>query len=385
LSNAPHLAGVNLSPHNRRQYPRRSVNSLGCIYLCGESGGIVLNVSEGGLAVYSAVIPNLRAMPNLRFQLPQSSDWIKARGQVVWTSETKNEAGIQFVDLPDYARKRIRQWISSWNRPDDSPVPSPMEGRAPTAVVPSTPSDRSWAAVCELESIPRDSGDSLERELHALFERRQSSSGATTPSDKETRRGLVAIVCALASLSLLIGLVAGGGKLNALLGSPANVTRSVAASVPSVSEDGPLGTNAAPSRAPRSAKPSAASLEQAARVTVTSQVYVPASYAQAHSAKVENLQIGRVSHRVDPEYPRQALRQGIEGTVQLRAGISAPGEVRSISVVSGPPLLASYAVNAVRFWRYTPTLLDGKPIETEANIAIVFWLPADSEANRPEN
>jgi TonB family protein len=385
LSNARQLASVNPLPQGRRLYPRRPVNSLGCIYLSGESGGIVLNVSEGGLAVYSAVIPDLRAMANLRFQLPQYSDWIKARGQVVWTSEKKNEAGIQFVDLPDYARKRIRQWISSRNYPDDFPVSSPMEGPAPPAKMLPTPSDRSSAAVRELESTPQNSSDRLERELHALFERRQSSSGRTTPSHKKTRRRWVAFVCALASLSLVIGLVAGRGKLNAVLGYPVNVTGNAAASVPSVSEDGSLGTNEAPSRAPRPAKASRANLAQSARVTVASQVYVPVSSGQPHTGKVQNLQIGRVNHRVDPEYPGQALRQGIEGTVQLRASISAPGEVRSISVMSGPPLLASYAVNAVRSWRYTPTLLDGKPIETEANITIVFWLPADSETNRPEN
>lgn len=87
------------------------------------------------------------------------------------------------------------------------------------------------------------------------------------------------------------------------------------------------------------------------------------------------LELGKLVHRVAPGYPEQALSQHIEGTVQLRATISAEGQVDAVSFVSGDPTLASAAEDAVRQWRYAPTLLDGTPVPTEQVISIVFSLP----------
>ena len=384
MSNTPQL-GANLSPHGQRQYTRRSVNALGCIYLCGDSGGIVMNVSEGGLAVYSAVIPDLEAMPYLRFQLPQSADWIKARGKVAWSSEAQHAAGIQFVELPDCSRKQIREWITSQSGPS---VESPrVEQRPQRATVPlSVPAPCAPGAIVDVISASQASSDTLESRLRALFVQREALLAQAAANKRKTPWGQrIALTGALAGISLLLGLAAARGKLGALVGSFTKASDGSSASAPSVS---PVPTGNTLPRAADPAKPSAASLEteaQAPRITVTNQIYVPASYAQAHTSKTQNLQIGRVNHRVDPEYPPQAITHGIEGSVQLRASISATGAVESISVLRGPSMLTSPAVDAVRSWRYTPTLLDGKPIETQADIGIVFWLPPDVKANQPKN
>jgi protein TonB len=77
-------------------------------------------------------------------------------------------------------------------------------------------------------------------------------------------------------------------------------------------------------------------------------------------------------HTVQPEYPTIARMIHLAGTVQLRAIIATDGSVRNLEVVSGNPILAKAAVDAVRQWRYQPTLLSGKPVEVETVITVQF-------------
>lgn len=84
------------------------------------------------------------------------------------------------------------------------------------------------------------------------------------------------------------------------------------------------------------------------------------------------LRRGDLIHRVEPEYPEVAREQGISGTVTLEATIGKDGVVRQIRPVSGPKMLVPAAINAVRQWRYAPTLLDGKAIEMQIQISLEF-------------
>ena len=104
------------STTNRRFYSRREVRALAYIDLGRDNGGIVLNLSEGGLAIHSAISLNERRLPHVRFQLPQSSTWVEARGEVAWTSENGMQAGIQLIGLGDEARRQIREWVCANGR-----------------------------------------------------------------------------------------------------------------------------------------------------------------------------------------------------------------------------------------------------------------------------
>jgi periplasmic protein TonB len=79
-------------------------------------------------------------------------------------------------------------------------------------------------------------------------------------------------------------------------------------------------------------------------------------------------------HRVQPEYPRLAKNIGLSGTVILRARIGTDGEVRDLQLVSGNALLAHSALEAVREWRYRPTMLHGQAVEVETQITVNFVL-----------
>lgn len=75
-----------------------------------------------------------------------------------------------------------------------------------------------------------------------------------------------------------------------------------------------------------------------------------------------------------PSYPALAKASRTQGTVRLQAIISANGSVRDVQVLAGSPLLAKAAVDAVRQWRYQPTLLNGVAVEVLTEIDVIFSL-----------
>jgi protein TonB len=83
---------------------------------------------------------------------------------------------------------------------------------------------------------------------------------------------------------------------------------------------------------------------------------------------------GLLINRVQPAYPYLAKVTHTSGRVELRAIIGTDGSVRSLEVVSGPPLLVKAAVDAVLQWRYRPTLLDGEAVEVATFVTVDFVL-----------
>lgn len=78
--------------------------------------------------------------------------------------------------------------------------------------------------------------------------------------------------------------------------------------------------------------------------------------------------------RVQPEYPAEAQAKRIEGTVRLQVIVRTDGSVTFQNVVEGDPVLSPAAVEAVRQWRYEPALFNGKLIEMQTTIDVVFSL-----------
>ena len=75
---------------------------------------------------------------------------------------------------------------------------------------------------------------------------------------------------------------------------------------------------------------------------------------------------------VAPEYPEEAVRAGLQGAVILECTLDLKGSVTEAKVVRGVPPLSDAALKAVRKWRYTPTLLDGKPVPVIMTITVNF-------------
>ena len=75
-----------------------------------------------------------------------------------------------------------------------------------------------------------------------------------------------------------------------------------------------------------------------------------------------------------PEYPPLAKMARIQGTVRLEAIIAKDGTIQDLKVLSGHPLLVKSALDAVKQWRYQPTLLNGDPVEVVTEIDVNFTL-----------
>ena len=81
-------------------------------------------------------------------------------------------------------------------------------------------------------------------------------------------------------------------------------------------------------------------------------------------------------HDVAPQYPPEAGRARIEGTVVLMAVIGTDGSVKDVRIESGLPILAQAAIDAVKQWRYKPYMIEGEPVEVDSRITINFTLSA---------
>jgi TonB family protein len=91
-----------------------------------------------------------------------------------------------------------------------------------------------------------------------------------------------------------------------------------------------------------------------------------------------NIQATKLAYQVKPIYPETLQQQGIEGTVLLRAIITKDGSLYAPSIVVistlANPELAKAAIDAVKQWRYEPTLLNGEPVEVASTITVLFKL-----------
>lgn len=504
-------------PSERRQHSRQQVRSIAYVELDEGNGGIVLNVSEGGLSVQAVVSLMDEQLPRMRIQLSQPQDWVETGARIAWTGKSRKVVGLQFVDLPEQARSQIREWVSR----ETLPASLPHESNARRGEEEHPPRTRvaSQAAVPLAEPVaPRPAGDDHAQNVSPEAEAvvvppttpaqepappmnlaimpaptpartspptplpapilNAAPGPASPPADQVIGRAfdhthytelkltgrppkaashaprqvarhgtLAALTAFLALMSLGAGWAAGRGafdgvfaKVHAMTSRRSAADRDVnsptrpilavsgveAADVNSVRSAVPVNVpiNAptpAPVQNPRRKAPANLAPQPSRKpVTLEAQNLSPTIRRQAAgytngpgegAPPVSDLQggsdnilpaagsmdfrdsipappverqpavlkRGELVHRVDPIYPTVAREQRIQGTVTLRISIAADGTVHNIEVVSGSPLLTGAAVDAVRQWRYRPTLLNGKPVQADNEISLVFRLSNSSQ------
>jgi TonB family protein len=77
-------------------------------------------------------------------------------------------------------------------------------------------------------------------------------------------------------------------------------------------------------------------------------------------------------HRVEPVYPLDAKKQGIQGVVALDVVVGRDGSVVSMHPLNGPEVLAGAAMDALRWWRFEPYRVNGVPTPVETTLAVEF-------------
>jgi TonB family protein len=89
--------------------------------------------------------------------------------------------------------------------------------------------------------------------------------------------------------------------------------------------------------------------------------YVPAEVMQ-----------GLLTHKIEPIYPEAARLAKVQGVVVLDAVIAADGTVVDLRAISGPDELASAALDAVKWWRFQPYLINGQAVQVKTRFAVDF-------------
>jgi len=478
---------------DRRSCLRQPIPSLAYVELDEGNGGIILNLSEGGLSVQAVTSLMDDFLPGVRFQLAETGSWIEAQARVIWTGQSKKLAGLEFVELSEESRGRIRDWLNRETVPGASSEPS---GNAKTTET-VEPALDPGAAIERAREIAQPIVEPTGSEPIALpefalpiqapeeeaaepeftppkFEAASSALAGwlTSVPDRSLKRApqtvipppveeppapptfsidrfiknnwpALTVLMFLALASLIAGWAAGQGSLGRYLarvhlapppGSADHRAASVAWFAPAphpavievlsvnsqrwtISFDGPLnaptdsnrrqasGSNSdTPARKPETGfrtwivtppSPRRAVTDEGAlklRPPVLSEtpaagenVLTPTGSLSSHAvAGTPSLLVpapptptgivrqGQLIYRVDPAYPAIAKEQHTEGTVRLNITVGTDGLVRGVALLGGPRLLIDAAEKAVRRWRYTPTLLDGKPVEFQREVDLTF-------------
>src|SRR5579862_4641945 len=104
--------GIDLPHEERRAHLCRRLDRLAYVDFGPENGGILIDVSEGGLnfQVVGALFEGHTC--HVRFLLPGTDTVVEANGKIAWSNASKRGGGLQFVDISEEARRHLREWIA---------------------------------------------------------------------------------------------------------------------------------------------------------------------------------------------------------------------------------------------------------------------------------
>jgi TonB family protein len=149
------------------------------------------------------------------------------------------------------------------------------------------------------------------------------------------------------------------------------IVRNVGAAPASDSKKAP----SAPENLAMPAPPVLATMSASSETALRGLLSAPTDLPHAAIRVSQGLSGGTLERRVDPTYPPEAHARRLEGHVLLQAVVREDGTVSDLKVITGEPLLAQAAMEAVSQWRYRPFRLNGEPVRMKTQITIIFKLP----------
>jgi TonB family protein len=173
---------VSIPAGDRRAHPRQRIRSLAYVHLGEGNGGIVLNISEGGICVQAAeALDEAEGVLSMRIEIPRSRKRLEVRGEIAWLGESRKEAGLRFVDLQEDALRRIRSWMAREESPGTAPEESEEEVEAPVVRAAEVGAE----AAVEQVSLRRDEAVARAEELAARSEEQVSEVDEPVEDDME--------------------------------------------------------------------------------------------------------------------------------------------------------------------------------------------------------
>ena len=109
------------------------------------------------------------------------------------------------------------------------------------------------------------------------------------------------------------------------------------------------------------------------RIVVLFGIGASAIFGQTPPKKVTRAEaMAAVTSRTQPEYPAIARQLKLEGAVELEVTVTETGTVEEVAIVSGNPVLTKPAAEAVKKWKFTPFMQDGKAVKAQAPLTVSF-------------
>ncbi len=238
------------------------------------------------------------------------------------------------------------------------PVPVPVKPQAAVVAQTATPAPTA-AAPAETSDQPSDSA-TANWQIDPI-----ETSEASAPPKRATKP----------SAAKSASTIAAKAKLANPTPAPGKKTLTVAKAVAPVKTKAP-----APETVPTIAPPalgisSGATDKAIAGIASAAGSAVPAPLTPQTLRISQGVTQGLLIKRVAPIYPLSAKQMHIQGTVELQATLGKDGKVSSVRALSGDPLLARAAIDAVKQWKYKPYTLNSEPVEIQTQITVNFKLP----------
>ena len=161
MSISPTLRATGTVPAvERRAFPRRSVmdRRLVTVNLNNKDAGLMVDLSEGGMAVQALARIKPGATTMLQFELPDTATRIETSGTVAWVDPTSGRAGIRFQNLPEASLASLKEWMSLKASQDQAATSATVAVVAPGMLGPES-------KVAEIAALQREiTSRGLERE-----------------------------------------------------------------------------------------------------------------------------------------------------------------------------------------------------------------------------
>jgi Tfp pilus assembly protein PilZ len=118
MSDTPEKSGKQHPDKDRRAHPRQRIHSLSYVKIGDGNGGIVLNISEGGISVQAAAVLEAGETLPISLEIPKVRNRVEVQAEIVWLGASRKEAGLRFVDLEESTLKKIRKWMEREASPE---------------------------------------------------------------------------------------------------------------------------------------------------------------------------------------------------------------------------------------------------------------------------
>jgi TonB family protein len=163
----PEKSGNARPEKDRRRHARQRIHSLSYVKMGDSNGGIVLNISEGGISVQAVAMLDPSEPVTLSLEIPRVRQRAEVNGEIAWLSASKKEAGIRFVDLPESTLKQIQKWMAREASPEQfedetDPVEEEQETPATVAAAKSPAVEGAVIEAAVVEAAQDDGPDARE-------------------------------------------------------------------------------------------------------------------------------------------------------------------------------------------------------------------------------